>query len=393
MMQNFSLYGGDSRRATMEESDSCCEESLQSCSSGDDGMMDDDNHQNLHTVSNHSHAPSHAAAQGMSTSVSSAQHHASLSSLQWNSLRVSNHDTLISSSPEPAAEPQFVPSRKKIIYLVRHGIAQHNVAQSTDAHKIFDASLTQEGMRQAQMTGIKFAKYLKNVVPLLQPNAPTHKFPIDTIICSPLSRCCETAMIVSQSMTSAYNQAVLDDAELQRQQREIPPSASYPSHDNHSASSLAFSPRPFKPPPILCHELLREACGIYLPDKRRPKSYLQQKFGAQISLDPHMTELDELWTPQSRETVDEVVKRANQFFTYIMTTNDVSIGDHVLLVSHGVWIECCLQAFCKDALKNGRRVYNCDVYRGELVLELTADSSTPRCQINNAHFVTSGTVF
>jgi hypothetical protein len=41
---------------------------------------------------------------------------------------------------------------------------------------------------------------------------------------------------------------------------------------------------------------------------------------------------------------------------------------NIVVVSHGVWIEVCLNMLCPGALEHGRRrVYNCDMFSGECV--------------------------
>jgi broad specificity phosphatase PhoE len=423
------MYGGDSRRHTMDvhlESDD--DQSISQ--SSDDGMGQEARSAfDGEAGCNENHGQS-VDAFLRSPQAQCVRHH-SCSSLRWNSLRVSNPDqstlgesgsltreesmgsSASASTPQQAvttAELQDNHSnihRRKIVYFIRHGIAEHNVQQleGSDPHgSILDASLTQNGMRQAELTGVKLAKYLKNVVPLLHPShsdrISQERLPINTILCSPLSRCCETAVIVAHSMAGAYNQAVSEDRD--RRKRNIKGAAAFQDCDDsnpqgqHLQALSSASPTP-PHPPIICHELLREAYGMHLPDQRRSKFYLQSKFGGNILFDPNMTEQDLWWTPHSRETVDDVVGRIHRFFEWLMSpSNDSQIGENIILVSHGVWIECCLQTLCPEALKDGRRVYNCDVFRGELVIDHTPtifDNSYPRCRLQNAHFVSSGTVF
>jgi hypothetical protein len=46
----------------------------------------------------------------------------------------------------------------------------------------------------------------------------------------------------------------------------------------------------------------------------------------------------------------------------------------IAVVSHGVWIECALKEYCPEVLDGGKkRVYNCDVYCGKLVMGPSSD--------------------
>jgi broad specificity phosphatase PhoE len=76
-----------------------------------------------------------------------------------------------------------------------------------------------------------------------------------------------------------------------------------------------------------------------------------------------MTEQDEAWSPHTRETRNDVIRRVHSFFNWVSHQPHKCIA----VVSHGVWMECALMEFCPDVLDGGnKRVYNCDVYRGTL---------------------------
>jgi broad specificity phosphatase PhoE len=76
-----------------------------------------------------------------------------------------------------------------------------------------------------------------------------------------------------------------------------------------------------------------------------------------------MTEQDEAWTVDRRETLSDVNRRIDHFFDWLLfvampwsSNNGVAV-----VVSHGVWIECLLRRF-SGALSDGLRVHNADAY-------------------------------
>jgi broad specificity phosphatase PhoE len=77
-----------------------------------------------------------------------------------------------------------------------------------------------------------------------------------------------------------------------------------------------------------------------------------------------MTERDEAWSATHRESMDELGARVTNFLQTLAQRSETNI----LVVSHGVFIEVCLNRFCPAALGHGsRRVYNCDMFAGECV--------------------------
>lgn len=207
--------------------------------------------------------------------------------------------------------------RIQTVRFLRHGVAKHNVpdpvtGQPPNIHSpaLWDPSLIDRGQHQAVTVGRRLAHVLPGV---------------ELIVASPLSRCMETAQLV---FGTCHN------------------------FDRTGAT----------PPPLVCVEQVREAYGMHYPDKRRDKSFLQQQF-PMVRFDPAMTEKDERWSETSRETLDQVVARVQDFFRWVVQRPE----NNVFVVSHGVWIECCLNAFFPLMLQGGARVYNCDCFEAEIV--------------------------
>lgn len=73
-----------------------------------------------------------------------------------------------------------------------------------------------------------------------------------------------------------------------------------------------------------------------------------------------MTERDEAWRPDDRETSSDVNRRVRRFMDWLVTQD----AERVVVVSHGVWIECLLRNL--GAFADGQRVYNTDAYAMKL---------------------------
>jgi broad specificity phosphatase PhoE len=82
-----------------------------------------------------------------------------------------------------------------------------------------------------------------------------------------------------------------------------------------------------------------------------------------VSFDPEMTAKDEQWKPDERETLSDVEKRVHAVLSWLVQQGQ----DNIVVVSHGVWIEVCLQLIYPAALTGGRRVYNCDGFACQVV--------------------------
>lgn len=132
-------------------------------------------------------------------------------------------------------------------------------------------------------------------------------------------------------------------------------------------TSLAFLPgdqyaRDHPEPTFACMDLVREACGMSYPDRRRTKSLLVSKWPT-VHFDPSIPEQDEAWQLVERESVEDVVRRINRFLEWIVHRPETNI----VVVSHGVWMECLFYAHFPMALANGDRVGNGDLFSTECV--------------------------
>lgn len=77
-----------------------------------------------------------------------------------------------------------------------------------------------------------------------------------------------------------------------------------------------------------------------------------------------MTENDDAWSPVRRETIKDIQRRIALFMATLAQRDE----QNIVIVSHGVWIECCIQMYCPSALNHGeKRVHNCNVFVGECV--------------------------
>jgi broad specificity phosphatase PhoE len=211
---------------------------------------------------------------------------------------------------------------KHTLYIIRHGVAVHNIPMmDPNGHYIrpnlsdtrfFDAPLVAQGKRESHEAGV----YLKQL--LLDSK-------IDGVICSPLTRCLQTAHeIVSEIGFKGTWQG---------------------------------------------REELREAFGIYQSDKRRTKSELERTWH-NVHFD--MTEEDECWKPNRRESLHDIEERIDYFLFWLSKNHKQCIGypegssPKLLIVSHGVWMECLFRKYFPSVLEGGKRVYNCDIYKADV---------------------------
>jgi broad specificity phosphatase PhoE len=79
-----------------------------------------------------------------------------------------------------------------------------------------------------------------------------------------------------------------------------------------------------------------------------------------VNFDDSMTESDESWKEDQRESWESVEDRVQKFLRWLVQQPQ----DHVAVITHGVYMECLLESTCPGSLE-GRRVYNCDAYACE----------------------------
>jgi broad specificity phosphatase PhoE len=96
-----------------------------------------------------------------------------------------------------------------------------------------------------------------------------------------------------------------------------------------------------------------------------------------VEFDAAMTEIDEGWQPDWRESIENVTNRIQAFFAWLAKRPERRIA----IVSHGVWIECMLMHYCPHVLQYGQiRVYNCDIYSGDCLSVVSADKTETRLE-------------
>ncbi|KAL7473583.1 hypothetical protein ACHAXS_014135 [Conticribra weissflogii] len=263
----------------------------------------------------------------------------------------------------------------KTIYLIRHGVAAHNVhdpvtGERPDYHNpaLTDPPLIHQGERQASVLGENLKRMGINDASRSMENMSVERaesamdsdgderqgnLPIELIVTSPLTRCLQTASHIFPSYFQAHssdeNNIMLDE----------------------SSQHYVLN----KDCKICCHGDIREAYGMHYPDKRSPLSKVKSKYPT-IAYHPAITEHDTDWQPHTRETRHDVTERARKFFHWLLHQPH----DNIAVVSHGVWIECALREYCPEVLDFGnKRVYNCEVYCGNLVGRKMAMGNDENC--------------
>lgn len=91
--------------------------------------------------------------------------------------------------------------------------------------------------------------------------------------------------------------------------------------------------------------------------------FILQKHWPTVQFDPAMTEADEQWSATHRESVDALQRRVSTFVQLLSQRPETNI----VCVSHGVFIEVCLNMFTDVLDRGNQRVYNCDMFAGECV--------------------------
>ncbi|GAX11140.1 hypothetical protein FisN_9Hu231 [Fistulifera solaris] len=233
--------------------------------------------------------------------------------------------------------------RVQIVVFMRHGIAVHNVRDSRNHSapdhrdvRFWDPPLVYQGVVRAVEAGIHVQRWMQEHTKLRR---------IELFVTSPLTRCIQTTTL----------------AFLRGNDYEHPP------------------------PPIVCVEDVREAYGIYYPDKRREKSKLKvsaadlvairchrvvftdvafvKSVWPQVEFSESMTEHDDDWNEDRRENFADVNARVDRFLAWLVHRPE----SQIVVVTHGVWMESLFRVHCSTALREDQRVHNCDAFACEIV--------------------------
>ncbi|KAJ9175777.1 hypothetical protein P3X46_014294 [Hevea brasiliensis] len=183
----------------------------------------------------------------------------------------------------------------KIIHLVRHAQANHNVAGKKDlgallSPEFFDAQLSPLGLEQ-----------VSNLCNYVNTSGLFKK--IDLVITSPLLRAMQTAVGV---------------------------------FGGERSSGL-------KSPPIVAVELCRERTGVHPCDKRRTITEYSSLF-PQIDFSLMESDDDNLWKADVRETDEEVAARGLKFMNWLKTRQETEIA----VVTHHRFLQYTLNALAND---------------------------------------------
>ncbi|KAL3798305.1 hypothetical protein ACHAW5_010642 [Stephanodiscus triporus] len=271
-----------------------------------------------------------------------------------------------------AKSPKRSQPTVKTITLIRHGVAYHNVRDAQTGEtpnyldpKLTDPPLVRQGEIQARALGDQLKRMgmighrggsMDDICSLSAAgggalNADVvdgddgGQDKIQLVVSSPLTRCLQTASLIFPTYfaSSHPSPAVTCGALAMEGDNEV-----------HVLDRNVV---------CCCHGDLREAYGIHYPDKRGPLSRLKSSFPT-VHYHPSLTENDDDWRPDNRETRGDVSRRIKNFFVWLMKQPH----SNVAIVTHGVWMECALMNYCPEALEFGtKRVFNCDVYSGKLI--------------------------
>jgi broad specificity phosphatase PhoE len=215
--------------------------------------------------------------------------------------------------------------------------------------------------------------------------------PIDLVICSPLTRCMETAKLIFPTYFANNNAAVeqqSDDSDEHQQRRCHSTNNRYSNLISTTTTSSTkeagyhqhINNNNYK---VICHGDVREAYGIRYSDRHGPISILKMHYPTNVIYyhQPSLSVNDEdtQWQSNVRESWDDVEERVRRFFHWLILYLDqqqqqqqrTTVADttnSIAIVTHGVWMECALLMYCPEVINFGDvRVHNCDVYEAKLV--------------------------
>lgn len=143
----------------------------------------------------------------------------------------------------------------KKVYLIRHGVAKHNVPDPhTGEHPdianditLTDPPLIPQGILQARVLGENLKR-------------GGVRDTIDLVVCSPLSRCLQTAGYI---FPNHFRRMPQDSVVANPSRDDLIDVQMGDSEGHHSHAVLNNNCK------VLCHEDVREAFGMHYPDKRR----------------------------------------------------------------------------------------------------------------------------
>lgn len=230
----------------------------------------------------------------------------------------------IPAAMEPQPEPRFSSSkvdddeedeeeveeeeRIQTVIFVRHGVAQHNY-QGADltSPTLWDPPLVPQGKKMALHVGHRIQQWLHLKFSLSNHHHQHHQkhqqrqppVQVDLVMTSPLTRCLQTSVLAFGIPGDCYcdndnnnnnlarttnNPRKTQEHEEKDEDNSHPVEHVIPSQQQQQATritkvqtlnSSSHGSTSSTIPPILCVELLREACGIHYPDKRRPTEVLK----------------------------------------------------------------------------------------------------------------------
>lgn len=214
-------------------------------------------------------------------------------------------------APAPCLYPLH---RCKILHLVRHAEGIHNTEfeeKVKRSPKLFDACLSPLGWEQVE----NLRKHV-NACGLLNR--------IELVITSPLLRTMQTATVVFggdiHTKSSTGTPLMVENVK----------------GEHAAVSSLNC-------PPFIAHELCRERLGVNTADKRRSISEYKNLFPA-IDFSLVETDDDVMWTPDVRESNDELSARGMRFLKWLWTRKEKEIA----IVTHSAFLFHTLQQFGDD---------------------------------------------
>lgn len=239
----------------------------------------------------------------------------------------------------PCSNGEAGSRRSKVVHLIRHGQAVHNLVKDTEQYKLekfLDCPLSAQGF-------VQVADLRKQVA-----SSPPPGFPVDLVVVSPLLRTLQTAV---GTFAPPHTSIPANLPSTKEPSKDCHPTLTVTVAEVTGAGQSAVTTT--SPARILANELCRETLHVHVCDKRGDISERKPLFPT-VDFSQLTADVDSLWRAAPRETRQEIFDRASEFAEWLLQQSAQSIA----VVSHSGF----LHAFATVGLPTSLRPENKLVY-------------------------------
>ncbi|CAM9791851.1 unnamed protein product [Phaeothamnion confervicola] len=208
----------------------------------------------------------------------------------------------------------------KCVTFIRHAVGVHNDAAACLGYDAYKDEVYSDA--RLSPAGVAAAREARHILGALRP-------PPELVITSPLTRAVQTAILLFHGTGSGEGGG-----------------GSGGGSEGGGGIGCDSSQGGTGPVvPICAAENCREGHGLHPCDRRRTRTELAAEFGAAVDFSG-ISETDELWRPEARESMEHLGRRAADFLAAVLRRPE----RHVVVVAHGVFIETLLARIAPLAL-------------------------------------------